>query len=338
MGVQRAEENGGVFEKDALGAVAVVIVDIQHGHTGPQPARGDGAVVEITKAAVQVRGGVVAGRAAQGVGRGLAPAHRCRRRQGALRAPVGRRPGAFEQRAADAKGVVASLAKEGAGTPHPAPDAKRRRKNGRGPLEVGGAVGVGGLQEVDEAGVVHGQNRIQAKVCPRGHRPEIRRAHRRQQQLGPRRHLVGHKGLAINDQAGGVVEGVVWGEEGVQGKVVSGGLFVVSRDWRLFQETARLRLVGARIIGEIPRGACVEAQRPLLLDRPPPQTVRLFHIVKHRSKNQLIRRTTGVEDNLQSPISNLQSPITNYHLPITFPLHAPPHRLPQPHRAFVPEF
>src|SRR3546814_9967231 len=87
MGVDRGEEDVGTIVEDRLGAVAVVVVDIEDGDAPgaavDEGLRCDGGVVEEAVAAVEVGGGVVAGRAAEREGGALALAEEvgaCQRR------------------------------------------------------------------------------------------------------------------------------------------------------------------------------------------------------------------------------------------------------------------
>ena len=88
--------------EDLLGAVAVVVVDVEHGHLGPRRrgdrVSGDAGIVEIAITPVRSRRGVVAGRPAESVGRGLAAQHQIGRGEGHVDRPPGRLVGAFDER------------------------------------------------------------------------------------------------------------------------------------------------------------------------------------------------------------------------------------------------
>ena len=95
MGVQRHGQHIGAVVEDALGAVAMMQVDIQNGDLAAlqdQLLGGDGGVVQVAKAARNLGKGVVTGGAAQGIG-GLALEQQFRRMDGTLRRGIGGNPG-----------------------------------------------------------------------------------------------------------------------------------------------------------------------------------------------------------------------------------------------------
>lgn len=70
VGVDGEEEDVGTAVKNFLGAVAVVVINVQNGNPLPllhQPVGRDGHVVEVAKAAKLVGGGMVARWSAEGV-------------------------------------------------------------------------------------------------------------------------------------------------------------------------------------------------------------------------------------------------------------------------------
>ena len=98
--------------EDALGAVAVVQVDIEDRDSrraGPQVLGDDGAVVQVAEAAGHVGEGVVARRPAERIGRLLAARDQGRRLQRRVGAGPRRRPGALRDRTGRVGHVVARL-------------------------------------------------------------------------------------------------------------------------------------------------------------------------------------------------------------------------------------
>ena len=114
VSVQGDEEHVRAVVEDRLGAVAVVVVEIEDGDPSgtaiQQMLGGDGRVVEEAVAAVEVRCGVVARRAAQGEGGAFPPIgdEPCGRERG-LRAGVDGTPGSGRDRR---RGVEAVPAEE----------------------------------------------------------------------------------------------------------------------------------------------------------------------------------------------------------------------------------
>ena len=76
MAVDRDGQDVGAVVEDVLGAVAVVVVDVEHGdlrRAVGEVLGGDRAVAEVAEAAVGVALGVVAGRPAEAVDQRVAP-------------------------------------------------------------------------------------------------------------------------------------------------------------------------------------------------------------------------------------------------------------------------
>ena len=116
VGVDGGEQHVVALVKDALRAVAVVVVDIKDGDLAgavvEQMLRGQGRVVEKTVAAKEIAARVMARRARQGERGALAQAQRVRRVDGAVGARLGRRPRAGRQRRAIVHRIQAQLGRE----------------------------------------------------------------------------------------------------------------------------------------------------------------------------------------------------------------------------------
>ena len=111
MGVERDGQHVGAVVEDALGAVAVVQVDVEDGDFAAlqrQLLGGNGGVVQVAKAAGQFGKGVVTGRAAQGVG-GLALQQQFCRMDCALGRGIGCDPGVGADRGGGVGHVKARL-------------------------------------------------------------------------------------------------------------------------------------------------------------------------------------------------------------------------------------
>ncbi|MCY1362044.1 hypothetical protein D9M69_487430 [compost metagenome] len=102
--MQAGEVHVAAFVEDGLRAVAVVVVDIEHGHALDariaQRLRGDGGVVDEAVAAEEVGARVVAGRAREREGAALAAEDALRRRPRTGRAVARGGPAAAHQRRA----------------------------------------------------------------------------------------------------------------------------------------------------------------------------------------------------------------------------------------------
>ena len=111
--MERHGQHVGARVKDALGAVAVMQVDIEDRHARrilAQALRGDRRIVEEAEAAGDVGKGVMPGRAAQRVSRGLACQHRVGRLDRSPGAPAGAAKSLGRDRACGIGHVVAGLA------------------------------------------------------------------------------------------------------------------------------------------------------------------------------------------------------------------------------------
>src|SRR5690606_36071012 len=100
--------------EDLLRAVAVVIVDVEDGYPSrpriPQELRGNGGVVQIAVAAVEIGPGVMPRGTAEGEGRRRAGRDLTRTRQRDVGRRPGRRPGAGRDGRTDVEGIKAQPA------------------------------------------------------------------------------------------------------------------------------------------------------------------------------------------------------------------------------------
>ena len=126
--MDRGEQHVAALVEDVLGAVAVVVVDIEDGDflaaLVEEGLCGDGGIVQVAVAAHQVAGGMMAWRTTQGEGAVGAVGNLLLGAERDLGSAVGGLPGAGSDRRAAIETVVAELAVQVIGD-HPAQGARR---------------------------------------------------------------------------------------------------------------------------------------------------------------------------------------------------------------------
>ena len=216
IGVNRDRQHVAAGPEDALGAVAVMDVDVEDRDplvAGAQPLGGDRAVVEEAEAAGHVGEGVVARRPAQRIGGALALGDQGRRRD----RDVGGQQRRLEGARADRAGGIGHVP---AGAPD---DAVRITRRIAARMDVGDDLGrsvaerrpgvVGLLEKQQIVRAVHGRDRPAVETLRRDDGVAAR-LQPRQQPLGalrllraPPRLATDQEELRVVDEVSGIVDG-----------------------------------------------------------------------------------------------------------------------------------
>nr|GEU28338.1 hypothetical protein [Tanacetum cinerariifolium] len=158
VGVDRDEQHVAAVVENALGAVAVVVVEVEDGHLAgavvEQVLGGQRGVIEKTVTAEKILARVVAGRTTEDKRAALAQAQRVGGVDGAVGARLGGDPGAGRERRAAVHRVQAHPGRKIIGFDIVAQRAHRPHRGQRVPARVGGVerepVAPGGAQEVQK--------------------------------------------------------------------------------------------------------------------------------------------------------------------------------------------
>ncbi len=213
MAVDRGEQHVAALVENRLGAVAVVIVDVEDRDflvAGIEEGlSGNGGVVEVAITAHQVAGGVVSRWPAQGERTVCATLDFRLGSQRHLRCTVGGLPGAGGDRCAAVEAVVTELAVQAGRF-----DLAQRacRPGVRQQVAVGvefGPARPGAFEEVEVVAAVNARDRLQAEVLRRLHRAEVLVLYPLQYVVGTRWHLEARLELAVDELAAAVVQVVI---------------------------------------------------------------------------------------------------------------------------------
>ncbi|MNL10451.1 hypothetical protein D3C87_1312500 [compost metagenome] len=213
VAMDRGEQHVAALVENRLGAVAVVVVDVEDRDLFvaliEERLGGDGGVVEVAITAHQIAGGVVSRWTAQGESRtGAALDFRLGGERN-LRRAVRRLPGAGGDRGAAVEAVITELAVEA---------GRFDRAQGTGRPGVGQQVTVGvefgpacpgAFEEVEVVTAVNSCDRLEAEILWRFDWAKILVLHALQHMIGARWHLEARLELAVDEFAAAMVQVVI---------------------------------------------------------------------------------------------------------------------------------
>ncbi|CAI8721592.1 hypothetical protein EMIT0215P_110214 [Pseudomonas serboccidentalis] len=213
VAVDRGEQHVAARVENRLGAVAVVIVDVEDRDLlvalVEERLGGDGSIVEVAITAHQVTGGVVSRRTAQGEGTACTALDLRLGGESDLRSAVGRLPGAGGDRCATVEAVVTELAMQAGRFDLP---QRACRPGVRQQVTVGVEFGPAfprAFEEVEVVAAVDSCDRLQAEILRCLDRAEVLVLYPLQHVVGARRHLEARLELAVDEFAAAMVQVVI---------------------------------------------------------------------------------------------------------------------------------